>query len=209
MPSMWTSRTRQPMAARRVEPRNSWAEANVSTRYPADPTSRRSAPRTERSSSTIEITSRSRGNHSPGTGESDELGERAGLHLLHDAGAVHLYGLLADAQLGPDLLVQHPGHHEGEDLGFPWGEGRDAVPDRRHPAVLGMLVGRPAHRLPDGGQEGFLVQGLRQEVDRSTLHRGDARPDVAVAGDEDDRQPPLRGAKRLQYIDPRSVANYQ
>src|SRR5260370_30174276 len=154
MPSMWTSGARQRMVARGCEPRNSWAEANVSTRYPADPTSRRSARRTERSSSTIEITSGSRGNHSPCAGEPDEL--------------------------GPDLLVQHPGHHEGEDLGFPWGEGRDAVPDRRHPAVLGLLVDRPAHRLPDGGQERFLVQRLRQDVDRSTLHRGDARPDTAT-----------------------------
>src|SRR5260370_21335186 len=154
MPSMWTSRTRQPMAARRVEPRISGAEANVYTRCPADPTSRRSARRTERSSSTIEITSGSRGNHSPCAGEPDEL--------------------------GPDLLVQHPGHHESEDPGFPRGEGRDAVPDRRHSAVLGLLVDRPAHRLPDGGQERFLVQRLPQEVDRPTLHLGDARPDTAT-----------------------------
>src|SRR4029077_13612289 len=138
IPCMWTSRTRQPMPDGGAKLRNSCAEANVATRYPADPTSRRSARRTDRSSSTMEIASGSRGNYSSRAGELDELGERARLHLLHDAGAVHLDRLLRNAQPAPDLLVQHSGHHEGEDLGFPWGEGRDTVPNRDHPALFGL-----------------------------------------------------------------------
>src|SRR6266850_1007937 len=42
-------------------------------------------------------------------GQSNELGDRARPHLVHDAGAVHLDRLLDDAKLGRDLLVQHAG----------------------------------------------------------------------------------------------------
>src|ERR1700730_3506863 len=201
MPSMWTSRTRQPGPADRAELRYSWAEANVSTWYPADPTSRRSARRTDRSSSTMEITQEPRGYHPPGTGQPDELSERAGPHLLHDTGAVHLDRLLRDAELGPDLLVQHPGHHEREDLRFAWGQRRNAILHLRDSALFSLFFERPGHRLRDGGQERSLVQWLRQEVDRPALHRLDAGPDVTVAADEDDREPPPRRTERLLQIE--------
>src|SRR5262245_34349099 len=42
----------------------------------------------------------------------DQVGDRVRLHLLHDAAAVDLDGLLRDAELVRDLLVQHSRHHE-------------------------------------------------------------------------------------------------
>src|SRR5260370_2860231 len=50
---MW--RTRRAVGADGADGRNSGADANASTRYPADPINRRRARRTDRSSSTMEI----------------------------------------------------------------------------------------------------------------------------------------------------------
>src|SRR3546814_12506377 len=38
-------------------------------------------------------------------GQADQFGQRAGAHLLHDVGPVHLDGALADAEVVGDLLV--------------------------------------------------------------------------------------------------------
>ena len=51
-------------------------------------------------------------------GETDQVGERAGLHLLHDLGPVGLDGPLARSQLVSHLLIGHPGYEEGKNFIF-------------------------------------------------------------------------------------------
>src|SRR3984893_7681292 len=185
------SRTRHAVRVDGAERRNSGAEANVSTRYPAEPSNRRRERRTGRSSSTIEIIgpdlsmawehstrsyragpglvvdlgpprapatprrparSRSGRDHARLAGEPDQLREGAGPHLLHDPGPMHLDRLLADVEFGPDLLVQHAGHHQGEDSGLSRGQGLDATLNLHQPGQLPPVRLGPGHRLPDRPQ---------------------------------------------------------
>src|SRR4029077_1839073 len=67
--------------------------------------------------------------HAPGVGQPDQLGQRAGPHLRHDPGAVHLDRLLADAEFRPDLLVQPARHDAGEHLDLARRQRRDTLPD--------------------------------------------------------------------------------
>ena len=46
-------------------------------------------------------------------GHADEVGDRRGLHLLHDTGAMDLDGLFARAQGIGNLLVQQPRERPG------------------------------------------------------------------------------------------------
>src|SRR5512146_1553383 len=52
-----------------------------------------------------------------------QVGERIGLHLLHDAPSVRFDRDLADAELAADLLIQQAGHNERHYLLFPVSKG--------------------------------------------------------------------------------------
>ena len=73
----------------------------------------------------------------------DELGEGAGLHLLHDAGAVDLDRLLGRAQLGAHLLVEQAGDDEAEDLALTGGERVVAGLEQRTVGPLGPPLRGP------------------------------------------------------------------
>src|SRR5262245_53393007 len=62
---------------------------------------------------------------------SHQVRHRFGLHLLHDAAAVHLDRLLGCAELGGDLLVEHAGHQQHQHLALARGEDGQPLFDRR------------------------------------------------------------------------------
>src|SRR2546426_3927867 len=72
--------------------------------------------------------------------EPNQLGRRSGAHLLQDPGAVHLDRLLANAERGRNLLVQHSGHDEGEHLGLARGQRFDAPPDFRDARLFAQIL---------------------------------------------------------------------
>ena len=121
-------------------------------------------------------------------GHPDESGERRGLHLLHDPGAVCLDGLFGRPQRRGDILVRHPGNHQAQDFPLPRGQRGEALTHRR---LVALAVPRPRVLLQDGrdgGQEGLVVHGLLEEIDGPRLHRPDTQGDGPIAGEEDDRQ---------------------
>src|SRR5689334_17808797 len=120
-------------------------------------------------------------------GHFHQVGERVGLHLLHDLAAVRFYRDFADAELATDLLVQPARDHQVHDLPFATGEGRVTVSDG--PYLRLAIQGRAAalDGLPDGAQEHVVPEWLRQELDGSRLHGPHRHGHVAMARDEDDR----------------------
>src|SRR5687768_13341909 len=121
-------------------------------------------------------------------GRAHEVDDRFRPHLAHDLTAVHLYGDHAQAELGGDLLVQPPGDYPPEDFALPL----------RERAVARLRIGEPgrlAASLPialDRGVHGIeqrlLVEGLGEELHGARLHGAHRHRNVAVPGDEDDRQ---------------------
>ncbi len=98
----------------------------------------------------------------------------------------------ADAQLMRDGLVRLAGDEPDQHLPLPRGEQRDLA-DR-----LGLGRRRQAaQRLGDGAEDGGVLIGLLDEVDRAGLHGPDRQRDVAMAADQDRRDHAAAAAQRL------------
>jgi hypothetical protein len=122
----------------------------------------------------------------------DECGERPGLHLLHDMGAVGLNGLFARAQGRGNFLVQQPRGDQAQDVPLPWGQGGDALLQL---GGVALVVARPSVLLQRGGdrcQQGLGVYRLLEEIDRAPPHGPDTQGGRPIAGEEDDGRAPRR-----------------
>jgi hypothetical protein len=86
-----------------------------------------------------------------------------------------------------DLFVQTAGHHHGHHLAFAGGERLEARPQGGDcPFVLQpRSISRKAQL--NRVQQILIAERLGQELDRSSLYRLDGHRDVAVSGDENDR----------------------
>src|SRR6266481_2353597 len=120
-------------------------------------------------------------------GHPGQLRQGSRLHLSHDLAAMHFYSDLADADVEGDLLVEAASHHQGHHLALPGGKSLEARPQRGD--CLFVLEPRAISREAqlDRVQQVLIAEGLGQELDRSSLYRLDGHRDVAVSGDEDDR----------------------
>src|SRR5271157_876505 len=105
------------------------------------------------------------------------------------------YGNLADAHLVGDLLIETASHNQGHHLPLTGGQGLEARPQPGQSffVLQPSAVARKAEL--DGVQQILVAEGLGQELDRATLHRLDGHRDVAVPGDEDDRELDVRGGE--------------
>src|SRR6202035_3180440 len=121
-----------------------------------------------------------------------QVRQRSGLHLSHDLAAVDFYSDLADADVVGDLFVKAAGHHQGHYLTLAGGEGLEARPQRgdRRFILQPRAISREAQL--DRVQQVLIAERLGQELDRSSLYRLDGHRDVAVSGDEDDRNVNVR-----------------
>src|SRR6266481_3430041 len=103
-----------------------------------------------------------------------------------------LYSDLADADVVRDLLVEAASHHQGHHLTLPGSESLEARPQRGD--RLFVLQPRAISREAELNrvQQVLVAERLGQELDRSSLYRLHGHRDVAVSGDEDDRNVNVR-----------------
>ena len=134
-------------------------------------------------------------------GDLHQLGDRRDPHLLHHVRTVRLDRALGGAEIGGNLLVELAGDDAGEDLALARRERLVAGAQRTQP-----FPGRPRLRIarergPHRSEQRIAADRLREEVDRPGFHRAHAHRDVAVPGEEDDRQPHLQLRERLLQVE--------
>src|SRR5262249_47331998 len=114
-----------------------------------------------------------------------------GLHLLHRPAAMHLHRGFGDADVVRDLLAEAPACDLDDDLALPGAQRFEALPQRRQ--VLFILPSCTIARQADlnGIEEVLIAERLGQELDGPSFHRLHRHRDVAVTGDEDDRDLPV------------------
>ena len=126
----------------------------------------------------------------------DEIGHRGYAEFLHDAPAMDLDRMFGDTQVVGDLLVAGSRNHAAQHLFFSRCEGVDP-----RAQCLGFEAIDPGSSMSQQGlahsrQQDILVHGLRQEVERTLLHRPDRHGDVAVSGEKDDGRSSPSSASR-------------
>lgn len=119
-------------------------------------------------------------------GHADQRGHGLNIQFRHDPSTVHLDRFFLRAQQVRDLLVQHARYDERKDFILTRCQGADHASNLRQfraptPVML-LLLQRPI----DGLEEAFLLNGLHEEVDRTSLHGSDARGDVSMTREEND-----------------------
>src|SRR6266446_2383950 len=103
-----------------------------------------------------------------------------------------LYGDLADPDVVGNLLVEAASHHQGHHLALPGSENLEARPQRGD--RLFVLQPRAISHEAELNrvQQVLVAERLGQKLDRSSLYRLDGHRDVAISGDEDDRNVNIR-----------------
>ncbi|MPN18910.1 hypothetical protein SDC9_166275 [bioreactor metagenome] len=119
-----------------------------------------------------------------------QFGQRAEAHLVHHVVPVHLDRAFGNAEFEGDHLVGAALDHLQQHFLL---ARRQLVVARLQFLGFQAFVEGAAdvgQRRSDGVQQGEVFERLFQEVDGAGLHRPHRVGDVAVAGDEDDRQRP-------------------
>src|ERR1700730_17744714 len=116
----------------------------------------------------------------------NQLDDGPGLHLPHDAGPVNLDRLLDDSELCGNLLVESPRHDLFKHL--PLAGCQRVQPFRNR--VPRTPCGAPGRVDPErffySGQQLTVIDGLREKVDGSCLHRANGLRDITIACQKDD-----------------------
>src|ERR1700722_6499625 len=130
-----------------------------------------------------------------------ELGERAYAHLAHRPAAMDLHGGLGDADIAGNLLAEAATRDLAPDFALARAQRLEAFPEGRHSHFVlpPGTIAREAER--NGVQEVLIAERLRQELDGAALHRVHRHWNVAVPGDEDDRQVPVGCGKLALKIE--------
>src|SRR5262249_6161495 len=134
--------------------------------------------------------------------EMHQLGHGASLHLRHHVSALFFDGRFAGAELAGDLLVEQTGDDACQHIALSWG--KRSVPAAKLRAVLAFYADRPValDTTSNGVEQLLLAEWVRQEFDRARFHGPDRHGNVAVAGDEDDRQLRVRLDELALQIEP-------
>src|SRR5258708_1924337 len=117
----------------------------------------------------------------------DKRRERPGAHLAHDLSAVDLDRGLGHAELAADALVRMSLDDQRHDLALAVCERGKAslhVGDGRRLAALYAVA---LDASMDGVEQFLIAERLAEKLDRSRLDCAHRHWDVAVAGNEDDR----------------------
>jgi len=120
-------------------------------------------------------------------GHPGQVRQRSGLHLSHDLAAMNFYSGLADADVVRDLLVEAASHDQGHNLTLAGGEGLEARPQRGDCLFVLQPRAISLEAQLDRVQQVLIAERFCQELDRSSFYRLDGHRDVAMSGDEDDR----------------------
>src|SRR2546425_1272829 len=141
-----------------------------------------------------------RGN-SEARGAPDQIGQRPGLHLLHHVPTLFLDGGFAGSQLPGDLLVEQTGDGGGHHV--PLARSQRVIPATKL-GELQPLRARHAiarDRVANGIEQVLLPKRLREKLDCTGLHGSNRHGNVAVPGEEDDRQRRVGVGKRLLQVE--------
>ena len=105
----------------------------------------------------------------------------------------------------PTCLFKRPEATRHHDLAFARGQRRVILP--KHLGLRGVLqcAATALDGVANRAQQLVVSERLGKELDGSGLHRLDARVDIAVLGDEDDRQLPPFDSDALLKIQPVDV----
>src|SRR5215831_2076311 len=113
--------------------------------------------------------------------------QRSRIHLSHDLATSCFYSDLADAEVVGDLLVEAAGYHQSHHLALTGGEGFKARAYRGGCLFVLPPCAISSEALLNGVQQVLIAERLGQELDRSIFYRPDRHRDVAVSGDDNDR----------------------
>jgi hypothetical protein len=127
-------------------------------------------------------------------------------HLLHDGSPVQFDRLVDYTQFGRDLLVEHPGHDQREDLCLSRDQGLEPALHVPGSGLIPVRPDRPAHRPLDRAQEflgptGFVRKSTAPAFMAMTLPRRASRlgaTGVAPASPTGDSGSPNEGGAREQ-----------
>jgi hypothetical protein len=124
------------------------------------------------------------------SGRSNQLRQRPDPHFFHDIGAMKFDGLFRGIQPGGDLLVEHACNNVEHYFTLARGERLIALLQfvESRPVLAAGAV--PLQRRVDGMKEFPLAEWFREKIHRPGFHRAHRSRHVAVAADEDDRNPP-------------------
>ena len=114
-----------------------------------------------------------------------QIGERIGLHLLHDFTSMGLHRDLTDAEFAANLFVQQTGDDQGHDLSFARGKGRVTIPELFDLRLLAKSDAAAFEGLPDGAKEHVIVKRLCEKFDSACFHGLHCFWHIAVTCDED------------------------
>src|SRR5208283_3676193 len=117
-----------------------------------------------------------------------QLGNRFRPHLAHHLPPVDLYGDDAQPELGRDLLVHPSRHDELHDLPLALGKLVVTRHQRREARRVAAPCAIALDRRMDRIEQHLIVERLGEELGRAGLHRTHGHRNVAVSGDEDDRE---------------------
>src|ERR1700722_3481952 len=121
-----------------------------------------------------------------------ERRQRTGLHLVHQTTAMHFHSRLGDADVAGNLLAEAAARDLNHDLAFPGAQRAKACLE------LGQcLLALPTRTIAseadlNGVEEVLIAKRLGQELDGAALHRLHRHRDIAVPGDEDNRELSVR-----------------
>src|SRR5215471_8280035 len=122
----------------------------------------------------------------------DQLGQRPCAHLFHYMCAVSLYGQFADAQLGGDLFVEQARENHAQNFLLPRTQRVKALAKFCYFRALLASAAVAGDRSLNCVQQVLSTERLGQKLHRACLHGLYRHGNVAMAGDEDDRNGDVR-----------------
>jgi hypothetical protein len=123
---------------------------------------------------------------------SAKLGKRAGFHLSHKVGPMDLHRRLGDAHVIGNLFVEAASHDLDHDLALAGTERVETLSEGVQ-SLLALSAGTIARKASlDRIEEVLITERLREEFYGTSLHGSYAHRNVAVRGDEDDWEMPVR-----------------
>ena len=110
------------------------------------------------------------------------------LHLLHHVGPMNFDRFRAQSEAIGDRLVRLSFHHQVQHFALTRRQAGKERTQLRSVHIMATLHGVEGNRLMDSFEQVLVVERLLDKVERASLYRPHRHLNVAMAGDEDDRQ---------------------
>ena len=127
--------------------------------------------------------------------KSAQFRKRPGLHLPHQICAMHLHRKFGDADIVGNLFVQATRRDLSHDLTLAGAERFEALPEHTQGPVALPTCTIASEAGLDGVEKFLITERLCEKLYGTALHRLHGHRNVAVRGDEDDRNLLVRSSK--------------